>query len=390
MHRKFRQYNNEPSKDFIIGRSCYCLSGQPSSPDDEPQYYYHTKPGYNGSRSSSNQMSQKERIRRKSFAGSETTVVDEDLEAAAAAERFDGLLTIGTFGSDPVLADPTTSVFTFSVENITEKETEVTESDLKLINEELEKVLVTEVKEDGCNLSSGRSSHVSTKTTENNGNSTMAICPLQEYLFGSPIKIPETTMVAKKQHRMSLSELFHRSKTTGNSASDAKCERKAKRAEKEAIAEKCGSTSSHHLMTKILKRRTSNTCSRNPATAVAAASDPVSAEKKTHKILQMFHRRVHPESSTTSKKPGKLYKNEMKSDIPDDKGGSYDYNNGDQMPLEEDIMIFPQSAISKEGFLRHCESPSNPPPQLPLGGRDSNGNREYWIKTDADYLVLEL
>ncbi|XP_028103897.1 protein LAZY 1-like isoform X1 [Camellia sinensis] len=35
MHRKFRA--NEPLKDFSIGNSCTCLSGQPSL--DDQQYY---------------------------------------------------------------------------------------------------------------------------------------------------------------------------------------------------------------------------------------------------------------------------------------------------------------------------------------------------------------
>ncbi|CAL5330470.1 unnamed protein product [Camellia sinensis] len=61
------------------------------------------------------------------------------------------------------------------------------------------------------------------------------------------------------------------------------------------------------------------------------------------------------------------------------RGGGY--NNGDGMLPDEDIMIFPQRALSRES-IRRFKSHSNPP-QVTLSGSDSNGNREFWIKTDA-------
>ncbi|THG17678.1 hypothetical protein TEA_014787 [Camellia sinensis var. sinensis] len=63
----------------------------------------------------------------------------EEESSVAISELFHGFLTIGTLGSDPVITDPSTPTFAISVENITEKETEVTENELKLINDELEK-----------------------------------------------------------------------------------------------------------------------------------------------------------------------------------------------------------------------------------------------------------
>lgn len=92
----------------------------------------------------------------------------------------------------------------------------------------------------------------------------------------------------------------------------------------------------------------------------------------------MFHRKVHPESSTTTEKPNRPHKNEIKNGIFYE-GGCY---NGDRMLPDEDIMIFPQRTLSKESIRRY-KSQSNPP-QFTLCGNDSNGNREYWIKTDAD------
>lgn len=95
-------------------------------------------------------------------------------------------------------------------------------------------------------------------------------------------------------------------------------------------------------------------------------------------ILHMFHRKVHPESSTTTKKNDKPLKKENRKSMGYEGGA----DNGGQMVLDEDIMIFPQRNLSKEKIRRY-KSQSNPP-QFTLGGCDSNGNREYWIKTDAD------
>lgn len=99
--------------------------------------------------------------------------------------------------------------------------------------------------------------------------------------------------------------------------------------------------------------------------------------KRGVQILHMFHRKVHPESSTATYKLHKPQKNENK------KGIWYDGGNetGGHMLEDDDIMIFPQRALSKD--MRRYKSQSNPP-QFTLSCNDSNGNRECWIKTDAD------
>ncbi|XP_043723230.1 protein LAZY 1 isoform X1 [Telopea speciosissima] len=364
VHRKFRQNSCEPFKDFGLGYSCNCLSGQPSFNE-----------GY-GSRHV--RQSQKERTIGKSYLGVEVEDNNfEDESSEAISELFHGLLTIGTLGSDPVTSDPATPTFAISVENITEKETEATENDLKLINDELEKVLGSQAKDDGYSTSSARSSHVSTITlsgkqmegTESNVNES-AVCPLQGYLFGSPIELPQTT-VAKKEHRTSLGELFQRSKMVDENPT-GKHEREEKPMEKEV--EKSGI----HLM-KMFKRRMLNASSKS---STASTPDSVSAEKKLCKILHMFHRKVHPETPTVTKKLSKSHKYENKNKISRDQA----YNTGDQPFPDEDVMIFSQRAISKvRRYKNHLNTT-----QIELDGNDSNGNRECWIKTDADYLVLEL
>lgn len=274
----------------MSGNSCACLSGQPSL--DDQQYY--PKPNYGAK---SFKQTQRDQHLRKSFTGIEAVRVEEDdyveeESSAAMSELFHGFLAIGTLGSEQAMADPSTPTFAISVENITEKETEVTENELKVINDELEKVLGAEAKDDCCDESSGRNSHVSTgrsshgsiitlsgkpiEASDNNGNGTI-VCPLQGYLFGSAIELSETTTVAKKEHRTSLGELFQRSKLTEENGS-GKSEREEKRSDKEA------EKSAMHLMKKKLKKRILNASSRSSAAAAGGPVDSASAETKLHKV----------------------------------------------------------------------------------------------------------
>ncbi|KAL2959408.1 hypothetical protein AAZX31_18G265700 [Glycine max] len=359
MHRKLRQNSSEPFKDLVIGNSCNCLSGQ--APLDDEQVYQ--KPNL-GIRLSKHAQKGHNNLRN-SFAGLEAARVDEDYEG----EYFPGFLAIGTLGSERVSDPSTTPSFPISVESITEKEDEVTENDLKLINDELEKVLGAETKDDASidssrrtsHVSTGRSSHVSTgrsshvsiitlsgkpiEGTEPNGNGA-AICPLQGYLFGTAIELSETTAAAaKKEHRTSLGELFQRSKSAEENFS-AKCEKEDKRAEKEV------DKSAMNLMKEKLKKRMLHAYSKNSTSINGGPIDSASAETKLNKILHMFRKKVHPESSTAAQKSAKHHKNQKKKKTINDGG----YNKSDLVHPEE----------------------------------DSSVNREYWIKTDADYLVLEL
>jgi len=217
----------------------------------------------------------------------------EEDSAGAMYELFHGFLAIGTLGSEQVVSDPsTTPTFAISVENITEKEDEVTENELKLINDELEKVLGAD-DESSCgrnsHVSNGRSSHGSIITLsgkpllegggEPNGNGS-AVCPLKGYLFGSAIELSETTTVAvakQKEHRTSLGELFQRSKLAEENIGGNKDDNK--RSEREA------DKSAMHLMKKKLKKRMLHTSSRSSSSAQPV--DSASAERKLHKVR--FH-----------------------------------------------------------------------------------------------------
>lgn len=167
------------------------------------------------------------------------------------------------------------------LESITESKSELTENDLKLINYELEKFLEAETKE-WCNESSGRSSHASTITlsgkqtdeAENEDYEKILVCPLQGYLFGSSIELSETRKEVKKE-KVSLEELFHRTKTTNetNTEKSERGEMQAKKTHKPAM----------HLMKKMLKKLHASSKSSTPSGGGDAA-DSVSIKKKLYKV----------------------------------------------------------------------------------------------------------
>ncbi|XP_060215727.1 protein LAZY 1-like [Lycium barbarum] len=373
MHRKFRQNSSEPLKDFSVGNPCTCLTGQPSLDDLQG---YPKSNFYNKSLS----KGQRDKHLRKSFAGLEAAVRAEDDLSEESSELFHGFLAIGTLGT---LDDPSTPTFSISVENIAEKDTEVTENELKLINDELEKVLGAEAnKDDACNLSSGRNSYVSTgrsshgstitlsgkqlESTENNGNGT-TVCPLQGYLFGSTVGLPETTPASasdKKERRPSLGELFQKTKLAEENYGAKSEKRTDKDSDKSAV----------HIMKKVLKKKMLHASSRHSVSS-GGNVDSTSAEPKLHKILQMFHRKVHPERSIAAQKPDKSSKTEKA------------YDRGGPSLARDDITIIPHHRLSKDS-IKVLKGQSHMQ-QFTLDG-DINENRECWIKTDADYLVLEL
>ncbi|GMH27418.1 hypothetical protein Nepgr_029261 [Nepenthes gracilis] len=378
MHRKLWQSNSDILKEYPLGRPLL----------DNHQHCQKL----NNSSGTLRQLNRDSHVR-KSFASLDAER-QEDLEEHSSAEFsefFDGFLAIGTLGVDTAISEPKTPAFNFSIENIAEKETEVTENELKLINEELEKVLVAEAKDDCWTDSSGRNSHVSMGRTshastitlsgkpmelaDNNANGT-AVCPLLGYLFGSAVELPEKTTMTKKEHSTSLGELFQRQKAEENSGANG--EQGEKRTDKE------GSRNGRNIMKKIIKKKITHVSSKSLATANGGGTEAASAETKLHKMLHIFYKKVHPESSTSVQKLDKPHKIGIKNLIPCHVGN----NNGGQITPDEDITIFPQEAIQKR-CMQHHKSHSNPP-QFTDGPNDSNENRGCWIKTDADYFVLEL
>lgn len=101
---------------------------------------------------------------------------------------FPGFLAIGTLGNcQTPNTDPPTPTFPMPFEHV---ETDITEKELKFINDELEKFLEEKVNEEVTYEPSERNiKHIETVPTEFYGY--MEDCPLQKYLLGSSIELQE-------------------------------------------------------------------------------------------------------------------------------------------------------------------------------------------------------
>ncbi|KAK9675367.1 hypothetical protein RND81_11G003300 [Saponaria officinalis] len=377
MHRKFRQGNNETLREFPIGQPML----------DDP----HLCQKQNNANGTWRQVHRDGQARR-SFASFETTKLADFEEKASAefSEYFEGFLAIGTLGTEPAITEPETPTFDGSFDKLAEGETEVTENELRLINDELERVLAAEAKDDGWTDSSSRNSYVSNgrishasvitlsgkplEIPESTGNGNLN-CPLQEYLLGSAVELPESPEKAnapKKENRTSLGELLEKHKAEEISETEHK--RGGKRDDKE------GEKTAMNLIKKTLKKKMASTASKNSYGTAQEATESTAADTKLLKILQKFHRKVHPECLIATEKPDKSHKIKFKDMIPCN-GGCY-----------KDKHTFPDDSqrARRIGHMRVSKSPSNSS-QFTMGDSDSNGSsRECWIKTDADYLVLEL
>ncbi|CAH1417315.1 unnamed protein product [Lactuca virosa] len=135
------------------------------------------------------------------------------------------------------------------------------------------------------------------------------------------------------------------------------------------------------VMKKILKRRLIQPSSKDYTVApVGTINLANSADEKLHKILRILQR-VHPEALAISQKSQNLWKYVMKSNCTNE-----GCRNKNQM-LSEDIIIFPFRAISEKSENHTKSNMSN---HLIYGGGDTNWKTECWIKSDAEYLILEL
>lgn len=364
MHNKFWQSGIESVKDFTIANPCMCLSLQ--TPVDDEDIYM--KPGF----SCRTVQPHRQDYGQSSFGVSANNVLEKCGELSNSSDIFHGFLTIGTLGSEP--ATPT---FSLAFENMIELPDEVTEDDLKLINYELEKFLEAETKEDCCDQSPGRTSHASiitlagkhTEVTEDENDGKTLTCPLQGYLFGSTIELPDK-MIDMRKEKLSSPELFQGT-ITANESSKLSIETKE-------VLVKHSNKSALSFVKKMLKKlRTSS-----HGSSTYESGDPYSTKKKLQKVLRRFHRKIHPETSTVTDECQKSQKYIFKN-------ASFDnFNNGRVMNGAEDQITYCQEFIPKEEM---CYWKTNL--GLPLYGVETNvssANRGHWIKTDAEYLVLEL
>ncbi|XP_022156482.1 protein LAZY 1-like isoform X2 [Momordica charantia] len=364
MHNKFWQSGIESVKDFTIANPCMCLSVQ-ASVDDEDIYM---KPGF-GSKTV-----QLQDYEQSSFGvEANNNVMEKCGDLWNSSDFFHGFLTIGTLGSEP--ATPT---FSMAFENMIELPNEVTEDDLKLINYELEKFLEAETNEDRCDQSPGRTSHASIitlagkhieETEEENEGKTLT-CPLQGYLFGSTIELPDK-MIDTRKEKPSSAELFQGTMTANENSKEniAKEEVLVKHSNKSALS--------------FLKKMHKKLRSSSHGSSTNDSRDSYSTKKKLHKVLRMFCRKVHPESSTATDECQKSQKYIFNNASFDD-----NYKIRRVTNPAEDRITFCQEFISKDEMYYWSTDFG-----LPLYGVETNvssANKGHWIKTDAEYLVLEL
>lgn len=258
---------------LISGNPCSCLTLQLAA----DSHYSHANPSFN----STNQSIFPKPCQQ----GSETSCskhedkrINEKSQEDT-SELFTGFLTIGTLGAETSTEEPATPAFAMPLENITEGNAALTENDLKLISYELEKFLETEEEEERSYESSGRNSHISTITlsskridgAEDKDNGKRTDCPLQGYLFGSSIEFPVTTDVRKE--RVSLGELFHRTKITNQDSLETRKsgDTQAKQTYKPAM----------HIVKKMVNKVLTSSKSY-PTTEGSAGS--TSTNKKLHKV----------------------------------------------------------------------------------------------------------
>ncbi|KAI3417942.1 uncharacterized protein J3R85_014075, partial [Psidium guajava] len=309
-----------------------------------------------------------------------TSRFEENLESETSSEipeLFHGFLAIGTLGSEAAPSEPATPTFAMTLDNMTKEAVEVTEDDLKLINNELEKFLQAESQEEG-HKGSSRNSYVSTITldspqmeaVEDEGPADTVIFPLQGYLFSSSVELLETKIETKKQ-KASLLQLFQETKKTGGDCS--------KNSEKGATQVEPTRKSSKHIMKKFLKKLCAS--SRPPSLSTGGDATASSLpKKKFHKVLQMFRRKIHPENATNTEEKDKYKAYKSKQAFNNNNHSNKDLIDQDKVNINS-----AQGLMSTEGDKASLKLQ---PPGIAMAILDDC--REHWIKTDADYLVLEL
>ncbi|KAK4346178.1 hypothetical protein RND71_032517 [Anisodus tanguticus] len=234
MHSKLKQKDNEPANNTttIVGNSVTSFSAHKEV---------------------------------KSINGAEMVFQEEQFD-----EIFPGFLAIGTLGNyQTTNTDPPTPTFTMPFEHI---ETDIREKELKFINDELDKFLEEKVNEVAYESSERTialsDKHTETGPTECYGN--MEECPLQEYLFGSSVELPEID--SEKKNIIQEGDV-------GNEGTEKK-QGKRKHAA--------------HFMKKMLQNLQSKSKSSTTASSKGNITGSVSSKKKLPQVLKMFHRKVNP------------------------------------------------------------------------------------------------
>ncbi|KAK4754664.1 hypothetical protein SAY87_002768 [Trapa incisa] len=337
MHQKLQENRIEPFKDLSMGNYRTCQSAQQMQEQNSPVKPYLSL-GF-GSK----------------HAECKNCDIPIQETHAELPDLFPGLLAIGTLGSSdvPMVTDPPTPALVVTLNDITEKITnEAVPNDLKLINEELEKFIEAESEEEAYSGTS-RNRHASAIPLYE-----APACPLQGYLFGSIVELPEPQAAEKKNGKVSLGLLYEET----NQENRVQMEKH----ENGEMPGKLMNKSSKGLLKKVLKKfGSSKSRGGGDSSSGPGGDNPVAANKKFQKVLQMLHKKIQPEGSESvkewkakmtwwSKKKNNIYRNK----------NSRGHN---------DARNFTQRQTSKTRY-HHPHPISN-------CSYESGG---HWIKTDAE------
>ncbi|XP_066338084.1 protein LAZY 1-like [Miscanthus floridulus] len=399
MHGKLRQNSNDVFKEFNNGGggTCNCITGL-ASPD--PATFLTSADEY--------------------FAGDHdfTNNHSPPPDADLFTFRGSGLLTIGTLGiaavAVPADADDNddtadegdkadsavTPTFTYTappppeaaavvekaavavVEAIAEKDDDTTtEDDLMVVSAEMEKVL------GGRNSGAAGDLVASARVSFAMGS---VDCPLQGFLLGSPVSDAAESLSRLEQprdsnggRRTSLCELFMRTRFADEKVALVAVEEGEDGGDGGAAGEERddgkagkGGGGCHKTMK---KRRVKD---EKVAAGEGAPASAAVTKSKFQKILQIFHKKVYPESAA-------LARNLTKKSRKRGSGGA------DEPAEPASSKLRCRKEQRAPGFGCCANRASFGGAASPIHDDDDeeelNGSKSgHWIKTDAEYLVLEL
>ncbi|XP_074276948.1 protein LAZY 1-like [Silene latifolia] len=244
--------------------------------------------------------------------------------------------------------------------------------DLELISENLENFLKAEAEKEGNNEIPGRKSHESTITFSDEVNE-KHLYPLEGYLLRSSTE-QCNPMETEEKGKMFMRGLFKKSKKRSNFREDDENHKKA------AVE----NSTARYLTNKM--QPAPPTSPKFFVASTGCVEKPHLKVKKLNKIKSLFHKKIHPEVDDPEKEPGNYGKYENEEILEKSKSAFRKRNgigcwasltSGKNRCSKTDIKLPPDAIIKRIS-------------DLPTKEIVTCAGREHWIKTDAEYFVLEL